>query len=65
MESGVVKTVQLTENEADLFISGGSSNGSNLPGFLKEVGHLRFYQEVGQAYKLHHRSMGLVFFVAR
>ena len=64
MESGVVQTVQLTVNEADFLISGGLSNGSN-SAFLKEVGHLRFYKEVGQVYKLHHRNMGLVFFVPR
>jgi hypothetical protein len=64
MESGAVKTVQLTEDEADLFIGGGLSNGSS-SGFLKEVGHLTFYKEVGQAYKLDHRSNGLAFFVPR
>jgi len=68
MESGVVKTVQLMEIDADLLVGGGVPNGPN-SALLKRkkelVDHLRFYKEVRQGYKLHHRSAGLAFFVSR
>jgi hypothetical protein len=67
MESGVVKTVQLSEGDADLLIGGGLPNSPNSPWQWKKefVDQSRFYKEVRQRYKLHHRSTGLAFFVAR
>lgn len=67
MESGIVKTVQLTETEADLLSGAELPDGPRVaPVMLKErINHLRFYMEVAQRYRPDHRSAGLVFFVAR
>jgi hypothetical protein len=67
MESGIVKTVQLKEIEADLLSGAELPNGPRVaPVILKEkVHHLRFYMEVGQIYRPDHRNAGSVFFVAR
>jgi hypothetical protein len=68
MESGLVKTVELSEFDADLLLGGGLPNDPNsaLLKWKKElVDRLRFYKEVDRVYKLHHKSTPLAFFVAR
>jgi hypothetical protein len=67
MESGLVKTVELSEFDADLLLGGGPNDANSaLLKWKKElVDRLRFYKEVDRVYKLHHKSTPLAFFVAR
>jgi hypothetical protein len=66
MESGRVKTVQLSEFDADLLLGGDPPANSALLKWKKAiVEQLDFYEEIRRGYQLHHRSMELAFFEAR